>query len=73
MVPPGTRTQHIHRPDGRVTNVPVTVRSTTGTQPLTFTRISADRVQITDQFGATQIYWVADILNAVKDDNQENQ
>jgi hypothetical protein len=53
--------------------VTITVRSTTGTQPLTFTRISADRVQITDQFGATQIYYVADILEAIKDDNQEQQ
>jgi hypothetical protein len=54
-------------------NVPVTVRSTTGTAPLTFTRISNDRVQITNEFGATQIYWVADILEAIKDDNQEQQ
>ena len=54
-------------------NVPVTVRSTTGTAPLTFTRISADRVQITNEFGATQIYRVTDILEAIKDDNHEGQ
>jgi hypothetical protein len=54
-----------------VTEVSVTVRSTTGTQPLTFTRISADRVQITDQFGATQIYYVAEILEAVKDQEKK--
>jgi hypothetical protein len=47
--------------------VTVTVRSTTGTAPLQFTRISADRVQITDEQGATQIYRVEDILNAVED------
>ena len=50
-----------------MTEVSVTVRSTTGTQPLTFTRISADRVQITNEFGATQIYRVTDILNALQD------
>lgn len=49
-------------------NVPVTVWSTTHTAPITFTRISADRVQITDEHGATQIYLVADILEAVKDE-----
>lgn len=54
-------------------NVPVTVRSTTGTAPLTFTRISADRVQITNEFNATQIYKVQDILEAIKDDNHEGQ
>lgn len=48
-------------------NVTVTVRSTTGTQPLHFTRISADRVQITDEQGATQIYRVQDILTAIED------
>jgi len=51
-------------------NVPVTVRSTTGTAPLTFTRISADRVQITNEFNATQIYWVADILTALEDNGE---
>ena len=45
----------------------VTVKSTTGTQPLTFTRISPALVQITDEHGATQIYRVADILTAVED------
>ena len=48
--------------------VTVTVRSTTGTAPLHFTRISADRVQITDEQGATQIYLVTDILEALKDE-----
>lgn len=48
-------------------NVPVTVRSTTGTQPLTFTRISPDKVQIRNEFGAAQDYYVQDILNAVED------
>lgn len=48
----------------------VTVKSTTGTQPLTFTRINAALVQITDEQGATQIYRVADILNAVADQGE---
>jgi len=72
MVPRRTRPHRLHRLDSRVMNVPVTVRSTTGTQPLTFTRISADRVQITNEFGATQIYKVQDILTALED-NGENQ
>jgi hypothetical protein len=50
--------------------VTVTVRSTTGTQPLHFTRISADRVQITDEHGATQIYLVQDILTALADNGE---
>jgi len=50
--------------------VPVTVRSTTGTAPLTFTRISADRVQITNEFNATQIYKVQDILTALEDNGE---
>ena len=54
-------------------NVSVTVRSTTGTQPLTFTRISADRVQITNEFGATQIYRLTEILEALNDDNHEGR
>jgi len=57
----------------RVTEVSVTVRSTTGTQPLTFTRISADRVQITNELGATQIYRVTDILNALKDEPDQEK
>ena len=51
--------------------VTVTVRSTTGTQPLHFTRISADRVQITDEHGATQIYSVTEILEALKDEGTD--
>jgi hypothetical protein len=54
-----------------VTEVSVTVRSTTGTQPLTFTRINASLVQIEDEHGATQIYRVAEILNAVKDQEKK--
>lgn len=50
-----------------MTDMTVTVKSTTGTQPLTFTRISPALVQITDEHGATQIYRVADILTAVED------
>ena len=48
----------------------VTVYSTTGTQPLTFTRISPDKVQIRDQFGAAQDYYVQDILTAIQDQGE---
>ena len=52
-------------------NVTVTVKSTTGTQPLQFTRINASLVQIEDEHGATQIYRVADILNAIQDQEKK--
>ena len=52
---------------GRVTEMSVTVKSTTGTQPLTFTRISPDKVQIRNEFGAAQDYYVQDIINAIAD------
>lgn len=57
-----------------MTEMTVTVKSTTGTQPLTFTRINNTLVQITDEHGATQIYRVADILTAVEDkgDNRDD-
>ena len=42
-----------------------TVRSTTGTAPITFTRISADQVLIAMEDGSQQVYRVADILAAL--------
>lgn len=45
-----------------------TIRSTTNTAPLTFDRISPDKVQVTDEQGATQIYLVADLRKALQDE-----
>jgi hypothetical protein len=42
-----------------------TVRSTTGTSPIIFDRISADQVLIILEDGSQQIYRVADILAAL--------
>lgn len=53
-----------------MTDMSVTVKSTTGTQPLTFTRISPDKVQIRNEFGAAQDYYVQDILNAIADQGE---
>jgi len=53
--------------------VTTTIWSTTHTAPLAFTRISADRVQITNEFGATQIYKVQDILTALEDNGATNE
>lgn len=46
--------------------VTVTIRSTTGTQAITFERISPEKVQITTEDGATQEYWVADLRKALE-------
>jgi hypothetical protein len=43
-----------------------TIRSTTGTAPLSFDRISPSLVQITDELGATQIYYVTDVRAALE-------
>lgn len=43
----------------------ITVRSTTGTAPIVFDRISADQVLIILEDGSQQIYRVADILAAL--------
>ncbi len=43
-----------------------TIRSTTGTAPLTFDRIAPGLVQITDELGATQIYRVEDLRKALE-------
>lgn len=52
-------------------DVTVTVRSTTGTAPLHITRISPSLVQITDEQGATQIYRVTEIQEALKDEGNK--
>jgi hypothetical protein len=49
-----------------VIQVSTTIRSTTGTAPLTFDRISPSLVQITDEMGATQIYFVTDVRKALE-------
>lgn len=48
--------------------VTVTIRSTTGTQPISFDRISPEKVQITTENGATQEYWVADLRAALENE-----
>jgi len=45
-----------------------TIRSTTGTAPITFDRISPDKVQITTEDGASQEYWLAEVRTAVNDE-----
>jgi len=42
-----------------------TVRSTTGTAPIAFERISADLVLIILEDGSQQVYRIADILAAL--------
>lgn len=50
-----------------------TIYSTTGTAPLTFDRISPDKIQITNELGATQEYWAADLHKVCKHEtNQEH-
>ena len=50
-----------------------TIWSTTHTAPLTFDRISPELVQITDEHGATQIYYAADLHKVcVTESNQEH-
>ena len=48
-----------------------TVKSTTGTQPITFDRIAPDKIQITIWDGATQEYWAADIHKACKHESAQ--
>jgi hypothetical protein len=43
-----------------------TVRSTTGTAPITFTRISASQVLIALEDGSQQIFRLADLLTALE-------
>jgi len=50
----------------RVSHMATTIRSTTGTAPLTFDRISPSLVQITNEQGATQIYFVTDVRRALE-------
>lgn len=45
-----------------------TVRSTTGTAPITITRISPDKVFIQFENGAAQEYWVADLRKALEEE-----
>ena len=42
-----------------------TVRSTTGTAPITFDRVSADLVLIVLEDGSQQVYRLADIVAAL--------
>jgi len=42
-----------------------TITSTTNTAPIQFDRISPDLVQITLEDGSTQVYWVADLRQAL--------
>jgi hypothetical protein len=51
--------------------VSTTIRSTTGTAPLTFDRISPELVQITDEQGATQIYYVADLEKVCRTEHEQ--
>lgn len=44
----------------------ITIRSTTGTAPITFDRIAPGLVQITTENGATQIYRVEDVRKALE-------
>ena len=52
----------------RVIPVSTTIRSTTGTAPITFDRIGPDKIQITTEDGASQEYWIADLRRAVNDE-----
>jgi len=47
-----------------------TIRSTTGTQPITFDRVSPSLVMITTEMGASQIYRVADLLAALTNETR---
>ena len=51
-----------------MTRMSTTIRSTTGTQPITFDRVSPDKVQITTEDGASQEYWLADLRKACQDE-----
>ena len=48
-----------------------TIWSTTHTAPLTFDRISPELVQITDEQGATQIYYAADLAKVCRTENEQ--
>lgn len=45
-----------------------TIRSTTGTSPITFDRVSPSLVMITTEMGASQIYRVADVRAALEEE-----
>jgi hypothetical protein len=53
-------------------DVSTTIRSTTGTAPITFDRISPDKVQITTEDGASQEYWTADLEAVCKTESAQN-
>lgn len=48
-----------------------TVRSTTGTAPITFDRISPTLIQITLEDGSTQIYYAAELEKACKHESAQ--
>ena len=48
--------------------VTATVRSTTGTAPITFDRISPELVMVTLEDGSTQVYRVEDIRKALNNE-----
>jgi len=50
----------------------ITIRSTTGTAPITFDRISPTLVQITTEDHATQIYFAADLERVCKTESAQN-
>jgi hypothetical protein len=51
-----------------VITVTATVRSTTGTAPITFDRISPELVMVTLEDGSTQVYRVEDIRKALNNE-----
>lgn len=50
----------------------MTIRSTTGTAPITFDRISPELVQITLEDGSTQLYKAADLERVCKTESAQN-
>lgn len=53
--------------------VTTTIRSTTGTQPITFDRISPELVMITTEDGASQIYYTADLIKVCKTETTQEK
>lgn len=49
--------------------VTTTIRSTTGTAPIRFDRISPEKIQITTEDGASQEYWAADLYKVCKNES----
>ena len=49
--------------------VATTIRSTTGTAPIVFDRLSPDKIQITTEDGATQEYWQKDVKHACESES----